>query len=159
VTEAVPLTDSEGAFFGALMRITSTLPRRLDSDLVRSVGLTSNEYCILRTLSEAPGQEGRMAELARACCVSQSRISRLVAELQDRGLVKKGQSSADGRGQVAKLTPQGLTKLESAWPVHMVSVRGRVFDHLEPDFVDAAAVALSVLAAALENAQHINEWT
>jgi DNA-binding MarR family transcriptional regulator len=158
VPEVVALTDSEGAFFSALMRIVSTLPRRLDSDLVSSVGLTSNEYCILRTLSEAPDHEGRMAELARAACVSQSRISRLVGELHARGLVEKGRSSADGRGQLTTLTPAGLAKLNSAWPVHMVSVRGRVFDHLEPEFVAAAAVPLLALATALEQAQRINEW-
>jgi DNA-binding MarR family transcriptional regulator len=157
MTKTIPLTDAEATFFGALMRIASTLPRRLDSDLVRSVGLTSNEYCVLRCLSEAPDQEGRMAELARAACVSQSRMSRLVEDLQDRGLVNKGRSSVDGRGQVAKLTPQGLRKLESAWPVHMISVRARVFDHLGPEFVQAAADALPAVAAALESGPRINK--
>jgi DNA-binding MarR family transcriptional regulator len=153
MAKVAPLTASEEALFGALMQIASTLPRRLDADLNRSVGLAANEYCILRTLSEAPDQEARMADLARAACVSQSRMSRLVDDLQGRGLVRKVRSATDGRGQVANLTPAGARKLESAWPVHILSVRARVFDHLDPASVDGAAAALSKVAGALADAQ------
>jgi DNA-binding MarR family transcriptional regulator len=155
VAKVLPLADSEAAFFSALMRIVSTLPRRLDSDLASSVGLASNEYCLLRVLSEAPEQEGRMSELTHAVCVSQSRISRSVADLQARGLVQKCRSASDGRAQVARLTPAGLRKLESAWPVHLTSVRARVFDHLDPASVAAAGDALLPLAEALNDAQHV----
>jgi hypothetical protein len=43
VAKVDPLSASEEAFWRALIRIVLSLPRRLDADLVRSVGLTSNE--------------------------------------------------------------------------------------------------------------------
>src|SRR6185437_362682 len=97
------------------MRIVLSLPRRLDADLVRTVGITANEYTTLMCLSEARGRELRMTDLANAAALSASRMTRLVDDLQTRGLVAKRTSSEDGRGNVAKLTPAGLTKLKKAW--------------------------------------------
>jgi DNA-binding MarR family transcriptional regulator len=146
-----PLSPEEEALWRALMRIVVALPRQLDSDLVRAAGLTANEYTTLMGLSEAPNRELRMAELANATSLSASRMTRLVDDLQSRGYVIKRASSVDGRGNVAKLTPQGLAKLRSAWPAHLASVRRRVFDHIDPPAVKRAAQAMSGVAAQLED--------
>jgi DNA-binding MarR family transcriptional regulator len=114
------------------------------------VGITANEYTTLMCLSEASGRELRMADLAHAAALSASRMTRLVDDLQGRGLVAKRASSEDGRGYVAKLTPAGLAKLKKAWPVHLASVRDRVFDHVDPGTVAETAQALSAIAARLE---------
>ncbi len=145
-----PLNETEEAFWRALMRIVLSLPRRLDSDLVRTVGITANEYTTLMCLSEARGRELRMADLANAAALSASRMTRLVDDLQARGFVIKRASSEDGRGNIAELTPAGLAKLKEAWPVHLASVRDRVFDHVDPGTVTNAARALSEIAAQLE---------
>jgi DNA-binding MarR family transcriptional regulator len=150
VAKVEPLTAKEEEFWRALMRIVLSLPRRLDSDLIRSVGVTANEYTTLMCLSEAAGRELRMADLANAAALSASRMTRLVDDLQSRGLVAKRASSEDGRGNVAKLTPAGLAKLKTAWPTHLASVRTRVFDHVDPATVKKAAQALSEVAAQLE---------
>ena len=145
-----PLNATEEAFWRALMRVVLSLPRRLDSDLVRSVGITANEYTTLMCLSEAPGHELRMADLANAAALSASRMTRLVDDLQVRGLVTKRASAQDGRGNVATLTPAGLEKLKQAWPAHLASVRGRVFDHVDSGTVASAAQALTEIAAHLD---------
>ena len=146
-----PLSAAEEEFWRALMRIVLSLPRRLDSDLVRAAGITANEYTVLMCLSEAQGRELRMADLANAAALSASRMTRLVDDLQRRGLVTKRGSAEDGRGNVAKLTPAGFAKLKTAWPAHLASVRDRVFDHVDPGTVKKAAQALSEVAAQLEN--------
>jgi len=150
MTKVDPLSDTEEIFWRALMRIVLSLPRRLDADLVRTTGITANEYKTLMCLSEAPDRELRMADLANAVALSASRITRLVDDLQAQGLVRKRASSDDGRGNIAKLTPAGLTTLKRAWPVHLASVRGRVFDHVDPATVTKAAQALSAIATELE---------
>lgn len=144
------LSTTEEAFWRALMRIVLSLPHRLDLDLVRTVGITANEYTTLMCLSEAPNRELRMADLANAAALSASRMTRLVDDLQERGLVTKRASSEDGRGNVAKLTRAGMAKLKVAWPAHLASVRERVFDHIDPSTVAKAAEALSDIAATLE---------
>lgn len=145
-----PLTATEEALWRALVRIVLSLPRRLDSDLIRSAGITANEYTTLMCLSEAPGRELRMADLANATALSASRMTRLVDDLQSRGLVTKRASSEDGRGNVAKLTPAGYAKLKSAWPIHLASVRERVFDNVDPATVKKTAQALCAVARQLE---------
>ena len=145
-----PLNSTEELFWRALMRIVLSLPRHLDNDLVRNVGVTANEYTTLMCLSEAPNRELRMADLANAAALSASRMTRLVDDLQRRGLVSKTASAEDGRGNVAKLTAAGFTKLRKAWPVHLASVRDRVFDHVDPGTVAKAAQALAEIAEQLE---------
>jgi DNA-binding MarR family transcriptional regulator len=113
--------------------------------------LSANEYTTLMCLSEAPGRELRMADLANAAALSASRMTRLVEDLQSRGLVTKRASADDGRGNIAKLTPAGFAKLKAAWPAHLTSVRCRVFDHVDPATVKKAAQALSEIAAQLED--------
>jgi DNA-binding MarR family transcriptional regulator len=146
-----PLNETEEVLWRALMRIVLALPRRLDSDLVRTVGITANEYTTLMCLSEAHGRELRMADLANAAALSASRMTRLVDDLQARGLVTKRASAEDGRGNVARLTPAGLAKLKQAWPAHLASVRDRVFDLVDPGTVTDAARALSEIAARLDS--------
>jgi DNA-binding MarR family transcriptional regulator len=146
-----PLSATEEEFWRALMRIVLSLPRRLDRDLVKSVGVTANEYTTLMCLSEAPSRDLRMAELASAAALSASRMTRLVDDLQSRVLVSKRASAEDGRGNITRLTPAGLAKLKAAWPTHLASVRGRVFDHVDPTTVKKAAQALTDVALQLEH--------
>ena len=151
MAKVAPLSASEEAMWRALMRIVKTLPRQLDSDLVQSTGLTASEYTLLMHLSEAPNRELRMADLAEATGQSASRTTRLVADLQSRGLVTKRGSAADGRSNIAKLTAPGMAKLKAAWPAHLASVRKRVFDHIDEPVLQRAAQALSAVAAQLED--------
>ena len=146
-----PLSPSEEALWRAVMRIVKIIPRNLDSDLARGAGLTASEYSTIMHLSEAPNRELRMADLANATDFSASRMTRLVDDLQSRGLVTKTASSSDARGNVARLTPRGRAKLKSAWPVHLVSVRRRFFDCINAAAVDGVANALAEVASHLED--------
>jgi len=145
------LSDAENALWRALMRIVKVMPRHLDNDLIRGAGMTASEYTTIMHLSEAPNRELRMADLAGVCGLSASRVTRLVDDLQTRGLVTKTASTSDARGNVARLTPKGMAKLKAAWPVHLASVRRRFFDSIDPGAVPAAAKALTQAADRLED--------
>jgi DNA-binding MarR family transcriptional regulator len=147
-----PLSPAEEALWRAVMRILKVIPRQLDSDLVRGAGLTASEYTTIMHLSEAPNRELRMADLANTTELSASRMTRLVDDLQSRGLVTKTASSSDARGNVAKLTPRGMAKLKSAWPVHLVSVRRLFFDCIDAAAVEGVATALAEVVVHLEDA-------
>ncbi|HEV3212001.1 MAG TPA: MarR family winged helix-turn-helix transcriptional regulator [Acidimicrobiales bacterium] len=147
-----PLTGAEEALWRALMRVVRVMVRELDNDLVKGAGITASEYTTLMMLSEAPNRELRMADLAAATDLSPSRVTRLVDELRARGLVTKTASASDARGNVARLTPRGMAKLRSAWPVHLASVRRRFFDHLQPGSTERVSAALVEVAACLEGA-------
>jgi DNA-binding MarR family transcriptional regulator len=146
-----PLSANEEAVWRALMRILKVLPRHLDSDLVRGAGLTASEYTTIMHLSEAPNRELRMTDLAIATDLSASRMTRLVDDLQSRGLVMKTASSSDARGNVARLTPRGMAKLRAVWRVHLASVRRRFFDSIDAADTAGVARALADVAAHLED--------
>jgi DNA-binding MarR family transcriptional regulator len=146
-----PLTPTEEALWRAVMRIVKVIPRHLDSDLIRGAGLTASEYTTIMHLSEAPNRELRMADLAIATDLSASRMTRLVDDLQSRGFVTKTASSSDARGNVARLTPRGMAKLKTAWPVHLASVRSRFFDTVDAAVVEDVARALGQVAVHLED--------
>ncbi|WP_371643305.1 MarR family winged helix-turn-helix transcriptional regulator [Streptomyces mirabilis] len=131
MSDADPLAAEEERFWRALMRVIIALPRSLDDDLLRATGLTLTEYVVLMSLSEAENQELRMTDLAAASALSASRITRIVDTLQARGQVTKRRHEGDGRGNVASLTPEGLKRLQSAYPVHLASARKRVVDQLD----------------------------
>ena len=133
-----PLSPTEEVLWRAVMRIVKVIPRHLDSDLIRGAGLTASEYTTIMHLSEAPNRELRMADLANATDLSASRMTRLVDDLQSRGLVTKTASSSDARGNVARLTPRGMAKLKSAWPVHLASVRSRFLDCIDTSAVEGS---------------------
>nr|WTB34869.1 MarR family winged helix-turn-helix transcriptional regulator [Streptomyces sp. NBC_00830] len=134
-----PLTAQEERFWRALMRVIVALPRSLDEDLLRTTGLTLTEYVVLMSLSEAENQELRMTELAAATALSASRISRVVEALQGRGQVAKRRYEGDGRGNVTSITPEGLKRLQAAYPVHLASARKRVVDQLDGRSLSALA--------------------
>jgi DNA-binding MarR family transcriptional regulator len=92
-----------------------------------------------------------MADLANATDLSASRMTRLVDDLQSRGLVTKTASSSDARGNVARLTSRGMAKLKSAWPVHLASVRRGFFDCIDAAAVEGVARALAGVAVHLED--------
>jgi DNA-binding MarR family transcriptional regulator len=153
VANPEPLTPTEEIFWRALMRIVLSLPRQLHNDMVRATGLTASEYTVIMNLSEAPNRQLRMADLADATGLSASRTTRLVDDLQSHGLVAKRASSADGRSNLAELTSLGLTKLRSAWPAHVASVRNRVLDHVPPGSLAKTAQALEAVAAQLDDSR------
>ncbi|WP_405592147.1 MarR family winged helix-turn-helix transcriptional regulator [Streptomyces sp. NBC_01190] len=142
----VPLTPEEEAAWRALSRAVVVIPRVLDADLLESQGLNGTEYSVLMNLSEAPGRSLRMSELAGYVSITVSGVSRVVERLSRRGLVERVRAESDGRGQIAKLTPAGLERLEEAWPTHLAGVRRHVMDHLRGIDLAAFAEAVSRIA-------------
>src|SRR5438874_11303986 len=126
----VALSVEEEAFLRAWSRAALTVPRALDADLLSGQGMSLSEYTALMHLSEAPGRSLRMSDLASACALSLSGMSRVVSRLEAQGLVARQRASCDGRGLNAVLTGAGLGRLRRAWPTHLASVRRHMMDHL-----------------------------
>ena len=139
----VPLSVEEEAFLRAWSRAALTVPRALDADLLIGQGMSLSEYTALMHLSEAPGRSLRMSDLASACALSLSGMSRIVTRLEAQGLVERERDSGDGRGLNAVLTDTGLDRLRRAWPTHLASVRRHMMDHL-------SELDLPVVTAALQ---------
>ncbi|WP_154943109.1 MarR family winged helix-turn-helix transcriptional regulator [Micromonospora palomenae] len=126
-----PLNPDEEALVRALGQLMYVLPRAIDADMVGAHQLPFTEYNALRILSEAPDRRLRMNELAAACQLSLSGMSRTISRLECQGLVERVRSGEDARGWNAVLTDAGFARLEQSWPSHLAAVRRRFLDHFE----------------------------
>lgn len=106
---------------------------QLDTELRRSTGIQSTQYEVLVRLSEAPGRQLRMADLAERSLSSRSHLSHTIARLERMGWVERRECPTDGRGAFAALTDPGLAALQHAAPIHVDSVRIHLFDVLGQD--------------------------
>ncbi|WP_245718956.1 MarR family winged helix-turn-helix transcriptional regulator [Micromonospora rhizosphaerae] len=138
-----PLTPVEEAVVRALGRIMHALPRAIDLDMRQEQHLPLIDYDALMHLSEAPERRMRMSELATACELSLSGMSRLAAHLESEGLVRRVRSENDARVSYAVLTDAGFARLERAWPTNLASIRRNFLDHLQ-------GLDLAMLAKAFE---------
>ncbi|MEH0935813.1 MarR family winged helix-turn-helix transcriptional regulator [Micromonospora psammae] len=139
-----PLSPDEEALVRTLNRVIYALPRALDAYMVREQRLPSIDYLTLMHLSEAPERQLRMSELASACEMSLSGMTRVVQKLEGQGFVQRVRCEEDARGWNAVLTDAGFARLEEAWPTQVAAVRRHFLDHL-------AGLDLKALAKALEN--------
>jgi DNA-binding MarR family transcriptional regulator len=112
----------------ALVMGTTLLMDRLDADLRSTFGISLTEYEILVRLSETPGHQMRMAQLADALCHSRSRVTHTVTRMEEDGLVSRTGSTEDRRGVVAIMTEKGYALLEKAAHVHVEGVRANLVD-------------------------------
>ena len=148
--DPTPLDATEEAAWRALARFFVAAPRLLDEDLQRGAHVSLSAYSVLLHLSEAPGWELRMTELANRAYLSGSRTTRLVDELIADGLVRKDRNATDGRGFDVTLTEEGMAALRRAYPVHLRSVRARVLDHVGRSALPCFAKAVIAITESFE---------
>jgi DNA-binding MarR family transcriptional regulator len=142
-----PLSGDEEAVMRAIGRLIIVLPRALDADLQHDLRMSLSEYTALRHLSETPGRRMRMSELAAACDMSLSGMTRLAGKLESDGFLMRVRCERDARGLEAVLTDAGLQRLRAAWPSHLASVRRHIFDHLTALDLRELAAALNAIAS------------
>ncbi|MEV4822540.1 MarR family transcriptional regulator [Micromonospora sp. NPDC049274] len=130
------LNPDEQRTWRAFLAASRALMDTLDRDLQRDAGMPHAYYEILVRLSEAPGRQLRMSDLAEAAGSSRSRLSHAVARLEAAGWVRREDCPTDRRGQIAVLTDEGFAILAAAAPGHVEGVRRHLFDALSPAQVD-----------------------
>ncbi|MGP4017038.1 MarR family winged helix-turn-helix transcriptional regulator [Saccharopolyspora sp. 5N708] len=130
MTEPRWLTDEQQCAWRKFAALLTVVPAALDTQLQRDAGLTHFGYWVLAMLSEHPERALRMSDLAARSNASPSRISHVVARLEQRGWVRRHRACGDGRGNVAELTDAGYDKLVASAPGHVNKVRSLIFDGL-----------------------------
>jgi DNA-binding MarR family transcriptional regulator len=121
--EPDPFTPEEFAAWRGLLRLRETVTRAIDERLRADHGLSLDDYGILITLVGQPDGRLRMSRLGDERLLTPSGITRAVARLEKRGLVRRDQDPADGRAFFAALTPTGMTELRRAQQTHHAIVR------------------------------------
>lgn len=150
----VHLAPERAQAFLGLVRAGDALARELDAELERDHGLSLRAFEVLLFLAVfAPAGHLRMAELTERTPLSQSRVSRLVGELEARGLVERSAADGDRRGVRVTITRAGLAKFKEAQDSHLSSLERRLFAHLSAEEIGQ----LAALTTRILDAQKVSE--
>ncbi|MBW6432350.1 MarR family transcriptional regulator [Actinoplanes hulinensis] len=126
------LTDEQQQAWRQVIEVLVRVPAALEAQLQRDAGLTHMGYLVLMTLSERSDRRLSMSNLAKRASASLSRLSHVVARLEEKGWVRRERDAADGRVQIAVLTDAGWEKVVESAPGHAEAVQQLIFDRLTP---------------------------
>jgi len=129
------LTHEERRAWIAFVGVLVKLPYALDVDCKQRSRISHFEYLVLSAISEAPHRSIPMKELATLANASLSRLSHVVARMEERGFVRRQPCPGNGRVTNATLTEEGMEVVEDTAPGHVTAVRSLVFEALTPDQV------------------------
>lgn len=77
--------------------------------------VTEQQWRVLRTLSEAGPMEPN--QIARSCQILSPSLTRMLAGMEQAGLIRRVRSDADQRRQEISLTPKSVELIERMRPV------------------------------------------
>ena len=121
-------TDPIAAWRSMLLAHSRAL-RAIEADMDAAGSIPLGWYDVLLELNGAGGRL-RMQELADRVVLSRTRVSRLVDELERRGLVGREPDATDGRVTHAVITADGTKVLRSAAPVYRRGIQEHFTRHL-----------------------------
>src|SRR5262245_25307234 len=125
-----------------LMRVSRQLVERAE-DALRDEGLPPLAwYDVLHELAGAPERGLRPFQLVERTLFAQYNISRLLARLEDDGLVEKLPVADDGRGQTIRITEKGREMRRQMWAAYGRSITELVGERLQADELDTLSSLL-----------------
>jgi len=117
------------AFYG-MLQTNARLVERVGQQMERETGLPPAWFEVLACLDKCPR---RMSELADSVTLSRGGATRLVARMEEAGLVEREIPKEDRRATFARLTPAGEEALERAKPVHFAAVQELFSRHIDDE--------------------------
>jgi DNA-binding MarR family transcriptional regulator len=119
--ERPDLDVSPQGVIGRLHRLAHALTEELVAVYSR-FGLAEGEFDVLATLRRVGDPYERTpGDLAASTMVTSGAMTKRIDRLEQRGLVTRRVSEADGRGRVIALTPAGRELIDSCMTAHMAN--------------------------------------
>jgi DNA-binding MarR family transcriptional regulator len=137
VTDPNWLDDREQQAWRGFLAVNSAVKGRVARQLQLETGLSSADYAVLVSLSEAPGGRLRVFQLRVAADWEKTRLTHQITRMTARGLVTREPCADDPRGAFVVLTEAGWEAITAAAPRHVEHVRRWFFDALGPEHVEA----------------------
>ena len=126
----MPPANDPVAPWRALLLAQNAVLRAIDEELDRAGAVPLVVYDVLLELNAAPERHLRIKELAARTVLTRSRVSKLVDELVDQGLVERCTDPSDRRGSVVAITPAGGRALKKGAPVYLDGIARHFTAHL-----------------------------
>ncbi|MWB98520.1 MarR family transcriptional regulator [Agromyces sp. MMS17-SY077] len=145
-------TAAELAVWREYIETASDLRARLEARLQSESGVSSADYEVMLTLSEAEGRRLRSSELAARMDWQRSRVSHHLGRMEQRGLIRREPCADDSRGAEVVLTSEGSMAFRRASVPHLRAVRELFLDAFEPEQLDDIASTAAALRRHLGSA-------
>ncbi|HEV7292285.1 MAG TPA: MarR family transcriptional regulator [Devosia sp.] len=126
--------------------VRSKLADRLQADF----GLSSGDYQVLVTLSEAPDNRLRSTELAFKMGWEKSRLSHHLSRMERRNLVSRQDCADDNRGAWIVHTREGEQAFQNSTVPHLMAIREIFVEALSPEEIDQIDALTRKLRSKLE---------
>jgi len=137
--------------WAALLRTHAAVLPKVERAL-SSTGLPLSWYDVLLVINAAPDRRLRMTELGQQAVVSRERVSRVVTELEQAGLVVRQANPDDKRSSFAVITPEGRRRLRATAPTYLSAVKEHFLSRLTDDESKMLATVLGRVVTAEEAA-------
>jgi DNA-binding MarR family transcriptional regulator len=137
----MPTPNDAERSWEAVLRLHAALLPRLDRVVARDGGMPLSWYDVLLELRDAGGRL-TMGQLSERVVLSRTRVSRLVDELVDAGLVAREPNPDDGRSAFAVVTTDGRRRFLAAARVYVPAI--------DREFAAVDAARLAEIADGLE---------
>lgn len=130
----------------AFLRVHAAVVPVISKEVEDANRLPLSWYDVLLELYRAPQHRLQMSELGRLVVLSRSRVSRIVDEMVEEGLVTKTADPDDRRSIFAVITANGRRAFRRTAPVYLDAINRHFLSHLEPGEVETMNVALGRIA-------------
>jgi DNA-binding MarR family transcriptional regulator len=124
------LSDEEELAWYGLLETHEALVRALDARLLAQHHMPLSAFEALIQIAHAEDGAISISELAERIRLSPSQVSRLVIDLEHKGLFERHRSSTDARSTHAGITEAGRAELREAAPAYLATIRAQLFDRL-----------------------------
>lgn len=137
---------------GYLMRRSATLMRQQIETVFEGHGLTFMQWVSLLLIRD--GLALTCAELSREVGYDSGALTRMVDQLESRGLVRRERQESDRRQLRLSLTPLGMSSLEELMPI----VVGVVNRSTEPLSTDELTQLTAMLSKLVKHMEQMPQW-
>jgi len=115
-------SEDQVAAWRALLLAHSGAVRAIEADLAAAGTIPLSWYDVLLELNSAANRRLRMQDLAARVLLSRTRVSRLVDEIVQAGLVERMPDPDDGRATFAVITSTGRSELRRTAPRYLAGI-------------------------------------
>jgi DNA-binding MarR family transcriptional regulator len=133
----------------SMLQANTRLLERINAALEAEAGIPLSWFEVLAQLSWAPDSCSRMGALADELLLSRGGVTRLIARMEDAGLVRREVPAHDRRATYAHITEQGREVFERALPVHVAKVHEHFHAHLSDEELDVLIRAMGKILRGL----------
>lgn len=144
------LDEDEQRAWRAWINAHAVLSARLNRELQSHNGLSLSDYDVLVALTDVEERSLRMFELGERLQWEKSRLSKHLARMDARGLIRRTPCEDDRRGANVELTDEGRAAIEAAAPDHVALVRELIFEGLDAEHVRALREAGELILGRLQ---------